>query len=614
MLRPVVRSLLLVSLLALLVSCGDQSPFMALKGGTGDMQITTVGDGQIVASTSKSVPLTISSASGDTGKDLEIEVTLTSPSGESVWHSRTAATLNTQGSVALPDNLPSGLYRLDFVLYSAGDVVQKKSTSFFVADAADGWKITGIRSFPPVITSAATVMLKAELSVPSGADPYLRWSWKGKVIARGTVSQGLNQILWTAPSDEGVYTILLEMFPSTPPSGSDFTFTSTLSMSTDVFVSGSKSLGTGDLGPEPSYLTLLHMQATLADSGAGARGTDRSQAVAIGAPEVVALSDAFGYRLDGTNGIRIPWFALPVDSNGVGPFTISLGVSLDDPSSADRLVRASTTDGRLVVEIVMDHGVPLARITSGGALVVAIPWFAAGIAPKSRVLLSLSLSTQGTNLVAQWFLDGIQVSTTSAPFTWPSVKQDGSLVIGGESGFSGVVDEFGVYYRDPAGRPSTDPGLFANAMSLQHRSSFVFADGFDGLYLPAGYTVEGTAQVTAGAIVLQPGSWLDLPGMKAGGLSITVTADVAPDSTRQAALSFQWEGSADQPIATTETANGNGLQIVVAADGKSVLVGQRSVPLPAAPGDSSNLLVKIGDPQESAAALSITQVLALTEK
>ena len=92
-------------------------------------------------------------------------------------------------------------------------------------------------------------MLKAELEIPSGLDPYLRWSWKGKVLARGTLSKGFGQILWVAPSDQGVYTITLELFPSSPPEDSDYTFLSSLMLSTDIFVTGGKALEGNDLSP-----------------------------------------------------------------------------------------------------------------------------------------------------------------------------------------------------------------------------------------------------------------------------------------------------------------------------------------------------------------------------
>jgi hypothetical protein len=584
------------------------------------MQITSVNDGQVVSSSSASVPLMVSVPGTDTGKDLEIDVTLTSPAGQSVWHSRTSATPNEQSSVALPDGLAPGLYRLDFVLYSAGEIVQKKSSSFFVASDAAGWRINGIKSFPPAITTAATVMLKADLLVPASSNPYLRWSWKGKVIAKGTQSAGLEQILWTAPSDEGVYTILLELFPSPPPSGSDFTFTSSLSLSTDIFVSGSKGLGSGDLGPESSYYSLLHLQATLADVGAGAQRAGHPQAAAVGSPEVVALGNTFGYRLDGSTGISIPWFALPGDAGGLKPFTISMGITFDDISKAGSLLTAATSDASLTVAIDMNQrtAAPEASISVGAGPAVVVPWSGAALSARQRYLISLSLVPQGSKISAQWFLDGEQVSATSATITSPSVRQDGSVIIGGPSGFSGVVDEFGVYYKEPGGRPSTDPGLYAAAQTVRYGNSLVFADGFDGVYLTSGLSLEGQGNLDAGTLSLAAGSWLDLPGFRLGGSAVTVTADLVNGSSRTARLQFQWEGSAQPPVQVDTTAQPSGIRFEVAADGLSVAVssnaGTKTVTLPAASADTSNLLVKIGNPTDASGQLVLAEVLAVKEK
>jgi hypothetical protein len=407
------------------------------------------------------------------------------------------------------------MYKLDLVLYSSGEVAQKKSASFFVA--GDGWKITGIKSFPPVITATATVMLKAELQTPAGADAYLRWSWKSKVFAKGALSQGLGQVLWTAPSDVGVYTITLELFPSQPPAGTDFPFTSSLVLSTDIFVSGGKTMAAGDLGPEASYLSLLHLQANLADAGAGAKMLGKPKALAVGTPEVVSLEDGFGYRLNGSNGIQIPWLALPVEGGNLKPFTVSIDLTVEDIAAGGAVVTAAAADKgpSLAIFLDPDQHVPQARLSAGGGG-VSIPWTGPSLLQNQRYLLSLSIVPQGGAIAAQWFLDGMQVSQGSYVFSLPGIAQEGTTLIGGEKGFKGIVDEFGVYYRDPAGKPSTDPDQFLRAQTMKLGASLVMANGFDGMYLSEGFTVEGNGQQAAGALTLAPGAVLDLPALKLG--------------------------------------------------------------------------------------------------
>jgi hypothetical protein len=603
---------------ALLAACGDQSLFMSLRNDTSDLSITSISDGQVITS-GKPVPLLI--AADNTGKtrDVEIEVTLSSAAGQNVWHNRSSATVNEQIPISLPPDLAVGMYKLDLVLYSSGEVAQKKSASFFVA--GDGWKITGIKSFPPVITATATVMLKAELQIPAGTDAYLRWSWKGKVIAKGALSKGLGQVLWTAPSDVGVYTITLELFPSMPPAGADFPFTSSLALSTDIFVSGGKTLSAGDLGPESSYLSLLHLQANLADAGAGAKTLGKPQAQAVGTPEVVSLEDGFGYRLNGGNGIAIPWFTLPVEGGILKPFTVSIDFTLDDAAAGGALVTAATSNNgaSLVLSVDPDQRIPQGRLSVGGTSGVTIPWSGPALQQNQRYLLSLSLVPQGGAIAAQWFLDGMQVSQGSYAFSLPSLSQEGTTVIGGEKGFKGIVDEFGVYYRDPAGRPSTDPDEFLRAQAMKLGAGLVLANGFDGVFLSEGFTLEGNGRQSAGSLTLSPGAVLDLPALKLADSLVTVSAALGSGSSMAASLQAQWEGSTQQPQAYPLAADGTRtLRFRISADGSSLLVptgsGEKTLALPKRPAEGASLLLKIGNPADAASSLVLDSLLAAKDR
>ncbi len=616
MIRTLARNAFVLPLIALVVSCGDQSLFISPKTGAADLQITSATDGQVFGS-GKTVPLMISAQDTTKGRDVEIDVTVATAAGESVWHSRTTAALNEQSPITLPANLAAGLYRLDLVLYSAGEVVQKKSVSFFVAQ--EGWKITGIRSFPPVITSGATVMLKAELDIPSAANPYLRWTWKGKVIQKGLLSAGLGQILWDVPGEGGVYTVTLELFPSAPSAGLDFSFTSSLSLSTDIIVSGGPGLVRGRLGPASSFHSLLQLQASLADAGAGAKKAGKITALPIGSPEVVSLENGFGYRLDGSTGIRIPWLALPSEAGNLRPFTISLGVSFEETGSANHIVTAAMSDGSFSLVIAMnpETAAPEARISSGGAPSLLIPWGGPVITPKQRVLLSLSIVPQQAGLAAQWFLDGVQVSRMGAQYAVAGLKQDGSITIGGEQGFKGVVDEFGVYTQDSAGRPSTDPDLYARAQAGLYGSRLVLADGFDGLAVTNGFSIGGKAQLVGGAVDLAAGARLSLPPIRTG-QAIAVTAGLSSSSGRSAILLLQWEGSSQPAAAVPLTADSQGLMFRIASDGLSVAIpsteGEKSVKIPAPEGTGASLLASLENPPDAKSDLVIESVLALTAR
>jgi hypothetical protein len=610
------RHFLILATAALLVSCGDQPLFMSLGTPPPDMQITSVPDGQIMAKGAM-LPLTVNVQDPTKSKDVEVEVTITSSAGEVVFHDRSPATLNQATSIALPAGIATGLYRLDVVVYTGGEVTQKKSSSFFVAP--DGWKIVGVSSFPPLITTKASVMLKADLQYPANADPWLRWSWKGKAIARGLLSQGFDQILWVAPSDEGVYSIALEMFPSAP-ADSDYAFTSSLLLSTDIFVTNGKAQVKGDLWPESSYLTLLHLQANLNDSGTGAKANGITAAVPVGNPLVVSLEDGFGYRLDGKTGIRNPWLPLPALNGTMKPFTISIGVAPDDPSAGGRLLFAQSADQNVTLAITLgpDGGGPHAVLTVAGQAAFDIPWKGSALAAKKRTLVSLSITPQGTAVTAQWFLDGVQQSSASATLTVNGLKPKGSLTIGGDQGFTGVLDEFGVYDADAAGKPSTDPDLFQRSQSDLYGSRLVFADGFDSTTLTSSFTAEGSAPIYAGTISLAAGSALGLPPLKLDGSGISVTAGLTPDSGRTATVVAQWEGSTAVAAQASLTADVDGLHFRLGADGLSLIAGPgaagKTVAIAQPPESGARLLLTLHNPSDARALLVLTQVLAVTDQ
>jgi hypothetical protein len=604
-------------MLVVLAACGDQSFFMSSKNSSEDLQISSLPDGSVIQG-GAALPVTVTSPGSVSGTDYEIDVTVLSSTGSAVWHNRTAVTINEQMQLPLPAALASGQYRADWILFSAGESVQKKSVSFFIAET--GWKVTAIKSFPLVISSSATIMLKAELGVPPGANPWLRWSWKGRSLAKGALADGLDTILWVTPADSGVYTVTLELFPFAPAVGGDYAFSSTLALSTDIVVSGGTAAGASDLGADSSFLSLLRLQATLDDTGTGAHKNGKTRAVSIGKPAIVAQDDCFGYRLDASSGIQIPWFAFPMDGGVLKPFTLSLRVSLADHAAAGTLVRASTADGGFQLSLAMDPqtGGPAATLTVAGSPAIVIPWTGPALVDGQRSLLSLSIVPLGSTLTAQWFLDGEQVGARSVSCKLPPLTQSGTVTIGGDQGFAGIVDEFGVYAQDPAGRPAPDPDLYSRAQKKLLGARVVLADGFDGINLGTGFVVKGQGQLAAGSLLLSPGASLALPPVKVEGAPLSLSADLSADSARSAVLVASWEGGASPEQSIPVTADKTGLHFSLAADGRTITVltakGETAVTLPAAEDDAAHLVITIQNLAEAGSPLVLTKLLVTKDQ
>ncbi len=617
MIPKIGQKVVILLCLGLIASCGDQSLFMSLNSTISDLQVTTVNDGQVLTD-GKGVPLTVSVQDTSKATDLEMEVTLSSPSGATVWHNRQTVPAVNQQLYIQPPSLPSGQYRMDVVIYSSGEVAQKKTSNFFVATGS--WRIAGIKSYPPVIGSSGKVLLKADLQYPDGTDPWLRWSYKGKVIQKGLLSKGLGKILWTVPADEGVYTITLEMFTAAPSADSDYSFPSSISLSTDVYVSTGSQSGAGDLGSASSYLTLLRLQGTLDDSGAGAKKLGKtSSATVIGSPEIVSTENGFGYRLSSGSGFSLSWMALPVDGGSLNPFTASFGVSFDSFSAANNLLVASTSDGSFSFTVSVDgttHA-PQAVIQAAGQS-VSIPWSGPGLLTGQRYLLSLSIVPQGQTVTGLWFVNGDLISSRTVPFTSPALRQDGTTVIGGPNGFAGVIDEFGVFYRDDQGRASSDPAQYLRAAQRRYGQSLVFADGFESAYLPAGMSTEGKAVMAPGALTLPPDSALVLPGVNVAKGSVSLAVDLSADSSKLATFRLQWQGDSSIAADIPVTAEGGQLKLKMTENGQSLSVsssgGDKTLSIPSTAGSSPTLIVRVADPQTARTPVIVLRVLAVREK
>lgn len=614
------RSLVLASSLAvllLLASCGSDSLLLSRGGQAPEIQIVSLADGQLVQAGSQ-VPVALSSRSVTAPEDLEIEATLTSAEGRVVWRSGRLASagLNEQTPLALPD-VPPGQYVLEIIAFSKGVQAGRESSTFFVAPGT--YAIGGITSFPPVLTAGSTVLLRAELALPTGADAWLRWSWKGKSFARGLASAGSAEVLWTAPAEEGVYSIFVELFPSAPPAATDFPFASQVVQSTDLYVTSGTRAARGDLSPAQSYLVLLHMQGSLDDAAAAARRQPRPAASPVGSPRVERVEDGFGYRLDGRSGIAIPWFVLPVEEGALAPFTISVGLTAAASETAGRIFSTASADGAFSLDISLDPSTraPRCVLSTGQEAALEVPWTGAALPTDRRVLLSLSVQPAGNTLEAAWFLDGSPVSRASAEFAPRPIKPEGKSLLGGEGGFVGVIDEFGVYARDGQGRPSSDPGLFTRAAQGAYGESLVFAEGFDGASLPAGFTGPGL-EVVAGALSVAPGAGVALPPFAQGTDAVRFQLALAPRGAGTALLDISWGASGGTVLSVPLASEAGSLAFTVGQNAESIILqagtAQRSEKIPPASEAGAQLVLRLSQPREARSALLLESVLAVRVK
>jgi hypothetical protein len=178
------------------------------------------------------------------------------------------------------------------------------------------------------------------------------------------------------------------------------------------------------------------------------------------------------------------------------------------------------------------------------------------------------------------------------------------------------VDELGVYYRDVAGRPSCDPTLFRGAMLKSHGDRALLADGFDGLFVPAGFLTAGKAVLEAGSLVLPPDSSIELPPvpLPADGLSFELVLNAA--SERTALVQLAWAGSGLPFVDARLAAEAGILRLTLNGETVTALTtdGVRSWQIPKAPGEKAGLVLRATCPRDARSALVIEELTALRLK
>ncbi|HUI69621.1 MAG TPA: hypothetical protein VL354_03805, partial [Spirochaetia bacterium] len=223
----------------------------------------------------------------------------------------------------------------------------------------------------------------------------------------------------------------------------------------------------------------------------------------------------------------------------------------------------------------------------------------------------------GGTIAALWFLNGELVSSHTVSVTIPPLRQDGTTVIGGQGGFTGVIDEFGVYYRDDQGKSSADPAQLFRAMQRKFGKNLVLASEFEGAQLPQGMTLEGKAVMNPGSLTLSPDSALVLAGATVAKGSVSYTVGLSPDSSKMAVIRLQWQGDstvlADVPVA----ADSGELKLKVTAGSQSLVVsssaGDKTLPAASATG-SQTLIVRLVNPQTARTPVIALRVLAVRDK
>lgn len=649
-----------------LISCGESNLLVPELEPEEEYTIATADAGSIFQA-NDAIPVEIKtsgaqSTNGDPVVLDRLEVTLSTIAGE-VFGSSTISGAELSGStvpeIGVPDVEP-GEYVLTLVLFKDGEEVSRTERRFFVADGS--YVIDGVTAYPPSFFPASSGILRVQVDAPEEADPYLRWTMDGRTIAEGYASDGLEEVLVKSASAQGVYPVLVELFPTGPTDSGSFPFESSAQYTSQIVVRRTADLGENDLAPEASYYSLFHFMGNFRDDGSRVDMFDVSRtAEALGSPDLRVTNGVFGYHLDGESGFRIDDFILPVRDGRLSAFSVSARVLPEDDGVSDtvsgprNLFRAETDAGDISLQVRIEaDGAARVELSAGEESDSVVSGQAVvQIGEPGDIVISLLPGRQGTTVV--WFVDGEFVWADSLsvgmggssetaevaepqddredPQSVPWQHRSGESVIGGEDGFIGVIDEFGIYFRDEERNPTSDLTVFRKAQERLHGENLVYAGGFEQPDSTSELEEEGEVQVDAGDLVLQPGGSVMFPDFLFHNQDLILEIE-AEEPTASPDTEFDVRTAGDEPaLVLTFFADGSAvtteegerfellsvedeqLRLRIRHNGDAVAIGDAaadsSVEIPVR--DFSGLQLRVRQPTGSNVRFRIRSVLAFTE-
>jgi hypothetical protein len=532
------RFIVLFSLLPVL-SCTKVSLFNSPLETDHEIEVRSLPEGGLLIP-GESVSFIIHSPLEDS-EALNLEIVLSTAGGVEIWNTQIASPLlNEDLELLLPD-LETGQYRLNFIITQEEGSSNEKGFDFFYA--VGEYKILGIRSYPPTPYPSSETILKADLIYPTGSDPYLRWRQDGEILAAGFLSGGMDNIIWSAPDEAGVYTLEVELFPAQPSGGSNENLFSSVSMTASLYVSTQQILSDNDLSPESSYFSLFHFNGALRDFGVQGKTENPDKNLFLelfGTPVFTQQGDHFGYRLTPGSGLRYPRGILPLTEGRLAPFTLTLAIVPENENAEKTLLSSGDAEQGFVFSLLLDKdGQILAVLESRGERYL-IPSGIAGLRLGEESFISLSVLPGEQDLTASWYLNGLPVSVRTQAVRLEDLPDAGRTVIGGD--LSMVITELGVFFQDEQERRTIDPAIYAAAKERELGSHLIIADGFDGTYASAPAWIDGPHILENGLLRLSGMASLTLPAFEPSpegiGLRMVFRSPLPPE----ALVSFAWEG------------------------------------------------------------------------
>ncbi len=480
--RILVFSRLIITSLFILLfhGCGDSALLDFYSGD--DLLVQSLSPGTALEQ-GDILPVTLTS-SEDSDLPSSLDLALYDFSGNQIktWTMTAAPSIDALNT----ENLQSGFYTLTVEAGgSSNSGVLPFSLPFFITPGLS--VIQGLSAYPPAAKPGEGMLFFADIEQSGYDNPFLRWTAGGKVLSSGLVEDGAALVSWQVPEIEGVYPVLVELFPYPPAPETEYEFVASERFRMEAFVSSDPGPVRGELAPEESFSTLFHFRGTTESDGF-IPDIDLSL---VSNPELAVEEGVFGFRFSTEDSLIAAaadsTHMFPVSRGIAGPCTIEIKGLFQSPGHLFSLYSMSGEVEEAVVSAILN--------TEGLQFILGDQQEIFPLSPgffSSPRFLALSILPRKGSTGVYFYVDG-RLRDTRTLYASPLPAVVNKLEIG--AGFSGVLDEFGIYLRKADGSSGTDSTLFAAAMKDRYGKRLLAAEGFDG-GIPDSLLLPGSGGIT----------------------------------------------------------------------------------------------------------------------
>lgn len=457
------KKILFLSLIIfiLLISCNDVSNFLFETEQT--VKINSINNGSIIRS-GESLPVSI--VFDGTIVPESFTVTIIDEMGEERGETVVPipeSEIEYSTSLVIPEELPPGKYTFYVRVYESDTEISFKEIIIFKTD--EDYIVEQLVSMPFETEAEKDVIIQADITYPENGDPFLRWSLDGSVLEEGLLSEGFDTFHWQAAEDNGLYHILLEVFPES----CNTSMQSSVFDIAEIVVTDNPLTGSDLLTPEEEYSLLFHFSGDHIPENPSEFTISESGEIK---PE--AFNNKLMYSFSENSGIQVVGSVIPMSNGDVSAFSINGGFSLYDSSGEGNFIKV-TSESNELFSLTVNETDNL-EFTVGNHSSVSL------FSVKEFTVFSLQVIPSAEGIEIRWFRNGDNGGNDFLNTTFIGISEEQTVIIGGdENSVSAdmVIDELGFYVKSMEQSSVDDSQFFRNKKQI-YGENLIAAEGFDG--------------------------------------------------------------------------------------------------------------------------------------